>query len=84
MAIFVIIIAWRYRTKKKPRYLFVLLLPVLPIVFHGFVFLYRSVFNTLGIWLVLSFGFTAALVIFIAVMAVTLFISLLSLAGQRA
>ena len=83
MAIFVIIIAWRYRTKGKPRYLFVLLLPVLPIVFHGFVFLYRSVFNTLGIWLVLSFGFTSALVIFIAAMAVTLFISLFSLAGQR-
>jgi len=83
MAIFIIAFAWRYRTKGKPRYLFVILLPVLPVVFHGFVFLYRSVINTLGIWLILSFGFTTALIIFIAAMAVTLFISLITLAAQH-
>jgi len=83
MAIFVIIIAWRYRAKEKPRYLFVLLLPILPIVFNGFVFLYRSVINTLGIWLVLTFGFTAALIVFITIMAVTLFVSLVSLSAQH-
>jgi len=83
MAIFVIVIAWRYRTKEKPRYLFVLLLPVLPIVFHGLVFLYRSVINTLGIWLVLSIGFTSSLVVFISAMAITLFISLVSLSAQH-
>jgi hypothetical protein len=83
MAIFVIVIAWRYRAKERPRYLFVLLLPVLPVVFNGFVFLYRSVINTLGIWLVISMGFAAALIVFIAAMAVTLFVSLVSLAGQH-
>ncbi len=83
MAIFVIVIAWRYRAKEKPRYFFVLLLPVLPVVFHGFVFLYRSAINTLGIWLVMSFGFTAALIVFIAALAVTLFLSLVSLAAQH-
>jgi len=83
MAIFVIVIAWRYRAKEKPRYLFVLLLPVLPIVFNGFTFLYRSVINTLGIWLVLSFGFTAALIVFIASVAIVLFISLVSLSAQH-
>jgi hypothetical protein len=83
MAIFVIVIAWRYRAKEKPRYLFALLLPVLPVVFNGFVFLYRSVINTLGIWLVLSFGFTAALIVFVASVALTLFISLVSLSAQH-
>ena len=83
MAVFVIVIAWRYRAKQKPRYLFVLLLPILPIVFHGFVFLYRSVFNTLGIWLVLSIGFTAALVVYIVALAVSLFISLIVLSAQH-
>jgi hypothetical protein len=83
MAIFVIVIAWRYRAKEKPRYLFVLLLPVLPVVFHGFVFLYRSVINTLGIWLVLSLGFTPALIVFITATAVILFISLVSLSAQH-
>ncbi|MCL2720516.1 MAG: hypothetical protein FWD47_04160 [Treponema sp.] len=82
-AIFVIIIAWRYRAKQRPRYLFALLLPVLPIVFHGFVFLYRSVINTLGIWLILSIGFTAALVVYIATLAVSLFVSLIALSAQH-
>ena len=83
MSIFVIIFAWRYRAKSKPRYLFVLLLPILPIVFNGLVFLYRSLFNTLGIWLVLSLGFTAALVVYIITLAVTLFVSLVVLAAQH-
>jgi len=83
MAIFVIVIAWRYRARERPRYLFVLLLPILPIVFNAFVFTYRTIINTLGIWLVLTFGFTAAIIIFIAAVALTLFISLVSLAGQH-
>jgi hypothetical protein len=83
MAIFIIVIAWRYRAKQKPRYLFVLLLPVLPIVFHGFVFLYRSVFNTLGIWLVISIGFTTALVVYIVTLAVSLLVSLIVLSAQH-
>ncbi|MCL2759082.1 MAG: hypothetical protein FWD22_02600 [Treponema sp.] len=83
MAIFVIVMAWRYRAKSKPRYLFVLLLPVLPIVFNGLVFLYRSVLNTLGIWLILSIGFSAALVVYIAALAVTLFVSLIVLSAQH-
>ena len=83
MAVFVIVIAWRYRAKQKPRYLFVLLLPILPVVFHGFVFLYRYVFNTLGIWLIISIGFTAALVVYIVTLAVSLFVSLLVLSAQH-
>jgi len=83
IAIFVIVIAWRYRARKKPRYLFVLMLPVLPVVFHGFVFMYRAVFNTLGIWLVISIGFTSALIIFIAAFALALFVSLIVLSAQH-
>jgi len=83
IAIFVIVIAWRYRAKTKPRYLFVLLLPILPIVFHGFVHLYRSVFNTMGIWLVLSIGFSAALAVYIVTLAAALFVSLIVLAAQH-
>lgn len=83
MAITVIIIAWRYRPKTKPRYFFILMLPVLPVVFTGFVFLYRSVLNTLGIWLVLSMGFTPALIVLIVVVTLALFISLIALAAQH-
>jgi len=83
LAIFMIIIAWRYRAKARPRYLFVLLLPILPIIFHGMVFLYRSIFNTLGIWLVLTIGFASALVVYIVILGVSLFISLIALAAQH-
>jgi hypothetical protein len=83
MAMFVIIFAWRYRAKTRPRYFFVLLLPVLPVVFHGFVFLYRAIFNSLGIWLVLSIGFTASLVVYIVTLALSLFVSLIALSAQH-
>lgn len=83
MSIFAIILGWRFRAKAKPRYLFVLLLPVLPVIFHGFVFLYRSILNTFGIWLVLGLGFTAALVILSVFLALLLFILLLILSAQH-
>jgi hypothetical protein len=83
MAVFIIALGWRYRIISKPRYIFVLMLPVLPVVFHSFVYLYRSVFNTVGIWLVLSVGFVPSLIVYIVVMALALFISLITLAAQH-
>jgi hypothetical protein len=83
MSIIVIVLGWRYRAKKKPRYLFALLLPILPVIFHGFVFLYRSILNTAGIWLVLTIGFSAALTIVIAALALCLLISMIILAAQH-
>jgi hypothetical protein len=83
MAVFVIVIGWRYRTKKRPRYFFFLLLPILPVVFNGFVFFYRNLLNTVGIWLVISLGFAASLTIIIVALAVVLFISLITLAAQH-
>jgi len=83
VSIFIIVLGWRYRVKEKPRYLFILMLPVLPVVFFGFVFLYTSLINTLGIWLVLSMGFGLALTIYIVIMALFLFISLITLSAQH-
>jgi hypothetical protein len=83
VAIIAIVIGWRYRARAKPRYLFILMLPVLPVVFHGLVHLYRSILNTVGIWLVLSFGFSTALVLFIVCLVVILLISMIVLAAQH-
>jgi hypothetical protein len=82
-AIFVIIIGWRYRVKERPRYLFIIMLAVLPIIFHGFVFVYRSVINVLGIWLVLNTGFPVALTLYICTIALLLLITLISLSAQH-
>ncbi|MDR3020475.1 MAG: hypothetical protein LBU66_06180 [Treponema sp.] len=83
MAIIVIILGWRYRAKTRPRYLFALMLPILPVVFHGLVFVYRALLNGVGIWLVLSVGFIPAVIIYVFTLALTLFISLLALAAQQ-
>ena len=83
MAVLAIIIGWCYRAKQRPRYFFVLLLPVLPIVFNGLVYLYRIVLNSLGISLVINLGFSLALTALIVILALSFFISLILLAAQR-
>jgi hypothetical protein len=83
MSIIAIIIGWRFRAKSRVRYLFIPLLPVLPVVFNGLSRLYQSVLNTLGIWLILTLGFSAALAVFIVVLAASFIISLIALAAQH-
>jgi len=83
LSICAIITGWRYRARTKPRYFFVLLLPILPVVFHAMAFVSRTVLNTMGIWLVLTLGFSTALTVFIVVMALFFFLSLILLAAQH-
>ncbi|GHV61878.1 hypothetical protein AGMMS49587_07170 [Spirochaetia bacterium] len=83
IAIFTIIIGWRYRAKKRPRYIAVPMLFVLPLVFNGLVHFYRHILNTLGTWTVLSLGFSSATVIFPVGIGVLFVISLISLAFQH-
>ena len=83
LSILTIILGWRFRSKKPPRVLSVPLLFLLPLVFNGFVQLYRSLLQTLGIWAVLAAGFSAALGFFIAGAVVFFLLSLLALAFQR-
>jgi len=83
MAILAIIIGWNLRARQRPRYLFVLLLPILPVVFNGLTYLYRSVLNTIGISLIFNWGFSAALAIFIVILVVSFLLSLVLLAAQH-
>jgi hypothetical protein len=83
MAVITIIIGWCFRARQRPRYLFVLLLPVLPVIFNGMAYLYRTVLNTVGISLIFSLGFSAALPIFIAILVVVFVLSLVALAAQH-
>jgi lipopolysaccharide export LptBFGC system permease protein LptF len=83
MMIFSIIIGWRFRAKKRPRSIFIPMLPVMPLIFYGLTLLYRNLLNSLGIWAVISLGFPFALGIFIAGIAVIFVLSLIFLAAQR-
>ncbi|MDR0455151.1 MAG: hypothetical protein LBH20_00520 [Treponema sp.] len=83
MSVVAIVIGWCYRAKRRPRYFFVLLLPVLPVVFNGMVYLYRIIFNSIGISLILNLGFSLALIALIAILAFSFILSLILLAAQR-
>jgi hypothetical protein len=83
MSVIAIVIGWCYRAKRRPRYFFVLLLPVLPVVFSGMVYLYRVVLNSIGISLILNWGFSLALTALIVILVISFIFSLILLAAQR-
>jgi hypothetical protein len=83
MAILAIVLGWRFRALKRSRYAIVPMLFVLPLVFNGTVYFYRYILNILGIWTVLSLGFSAALLIYTVGAGILFILSLVMLASQR-
>ena len=83
MGIFALVIGWRYRALKRPRYMNVLMLGILPLVFSGAVHFVQDWVNNLGILAVASLGFAAATVFFGIGMVVLLILSLIILAAQH-
>jgi predicted secreted protein len=83
IAILGIVIGWRYRAKKRPRYIGFPMLGVIPLVFHGGVYFYRSLIGALNIFAVLSAGFSMALPLLIAGMILLFLLSLIILAAQH-
>jgi hypothetical protein len=83
MAVLAIIIGWHFRSLKRSRYAVLPMLFVLPLVFNGAVYFYRHILNILGIWTVLSLGFSAALLIYTAAAGILFVLSLVLLAVQR-
>jgi hypothetical protein len=83
MSILAIILGWRFRAGKRPRYVFIPLALILPLVFYGLVRLYQNVINTAGIWAVISLGFSGALIAAIAVLALLFVLFLIILAAQH-
>jgi hypothetical protein len=83
MTILALIIAWRYRTEKRPRYMGIPMLGILPVVFNGIVHFYRGVLNDLGIWAVVSLGFSTTVFVFIIGLLILFIFSLIMLAAQH-
>jgi hypothetical protein len=83
MAILAIIMGWRFRALKRPRYTLIPMLFILPVVFNGLVYFYRYILNILGIWTVLSLGFSAALLIYTAGAGILFVFALVMLASQH-
>ena len=83
IAVFAIVLGLRFHAKSRPRYFFVIMLPVLPVVFNVVAHLYRTLLNIAGISLILAFGFPTALIFFIVIMVSFFVFSLLLLAAHH-
>jgi hypothetical protein len=83
ISITAIAIAWRLRANKRPRYLGIPMLGILPLVLHGLVRVFENALSLLGIGLVLSLGFSAAMVLIIAGGAALFLLSLILLSAQH-
>jgi hypothetical protein len=59
------------------------MLVILPVVFAGFMHFYRGCLNNLGIWAVVSLGFSSAVILFSAGTLVLFILSLVVLAAQH-
>ncbi|MCL1815811.1 MAG: hypothetical protein FWG27_08355 [Treponema sp.] len=83
MAVLALILGWRYRARKKPRYVYVPMLFFLPLVFYGALLFYRNIIADLSIWFSLSMGFTMAMVCLCAGAGMFFIIALVMLAAQH-
>jgi hypothetical protein len=82
-AILALVIGWRFRALKRPRYLAVPMMAILPLVFNGAVHFLGSFLNNAGIWAVITLGLTGAITCFAAGAFALLIISLIILAAQH-
>jgi hypothetical protein len=83
MTIIAIAMGWYFRARRRPRYLFVPLLPVFPLVFNGIVILYRKAISVLGASLVFTAGYSTAVVTLIVFLALSFFVALIVLVKQH-
>jgi hypothetical protein len=82
--ILVLVVAWRFRPQKQPRYLAIPMLAIMPVVFLACTAIYRSLIDALGIGMALTLSFTASMVILGIAVSVFFFLSLIILVSQRA
>ena len=83
VSIITLILGLRLRAQRRPRYIFPLLLPVLPVVFYGLDRLCRITLNTIGTSLIFAMGFSTAFIIFIVILVFSFILSLILLAAYR-
>jgi hypothetical protein len=83
MAVLALILGWRYRAKKKPRYVYVPMLGILPLIFYGTLIFYRNILSTLAVWLSLYCSLPVAMLCFVGGAAVCFILALVLLAAQH-
>jgi hypothetical protein len=82
-AIFSIAAGWSFRARKRPRYLGAPMLGILPLVFTGIVYCYRSAAAVLSTYLIITLPFSTVLFICAAAAVLLFTTSLITLAAQH-
>jgi hypothetical protein len=83
LIIFFLIVGWRFRTVKRPRLVWVLMLGVLPLVFSGIIHLFRIVLDNISTLAVVYLGYSPAFFVFAVAALLLFFLSLVILAFQH-
>jgi hypothetical protein len=83
LLILILTLGWRYRAPRRPRYLSIPMLVILPLGFDGVIRIYRAAMNILGIRLVLSLPFSAAMAVTFVGALVLFIVFLICLAYQH-
>jgi hypothetical protein len=83
LLILTLVIGWRYRAVRRPRYLGIPMLFILPLVFDWVIRVYRSAMNILGIRLILSLSFIPAMIVLFAGAIFFFILFLVTLAYQH-
>jgi hypothetical protein len=82
--ILALVVAWRFRPRKQPRYLAIPMLAIMPVVFLACTTMYRTLINALGIGMALTLNFASSMVILGITVLVFFLLSLIILVSQRA
>jgi hypothetical protein len=83
LSVMALFLGWSFRARKKPRYVYVPMLPALPAVLSIAVLFCRNALADLSVILALSFAFRTALIIVVASSAVFFLAALVLLAAQH-
>jgi hypothetical protein len=83
IAVLVVILGWRFRSKRKPQYIGIPMLLILPFVFNIFILMCHEMLNKASVLFVNAIGFINSLVAFSGGTVICLFFALMGLAAQR-
>ncbi|MDR0643360.1 MAG: hypothetical protein LBG05_00400 [Treponema sp.] len=83
IAISVIILGWRFRAKRKPQWIGIPMLFILPFVFNILVLMYQEFINKMSVLSVVGIGFINSLIVFSGGTVVCLFFALIGLTAQK-
>ena len=81
-SIFIIGFGWQYRAMKRPRYMGLPMLVILPVVFSAAIHFSRSLLNNIAVMTIVTFGFATATIFFGIGIVILLVLSLIVLSSR--